>query len=48
MVVTAFEELMDSKGIVLIRGDLISHLDEDEGKALLTMLLNDYLVEPEF
>ena len=48
MVVTAFEEFMDSKDIVLLRGDLISHLDEDEGKALLTMLLNDYLVEPEF
>ena len=48
MVVTAFEELLESKGVALLRGDLISHLDEDEGKTILTMLLNDYMVEPEY
>jgi len=31
MVLTCFDELLESKGLALIRGDLISHLDEDEG-----------------
>lgn len=48
MVVTVFEELLESKGVALLRADLISHLDEDEGKALLTMLLDDYLIEAEY
>ena len=43
MVITCFDELQKSKGIVLLRGDLISHLHEDEGKTLLTRLLESYL-----
>ena len=45
MVLTCFDELIDSKGIALLRGDLISHLDEDEGHTIMTTLLNGYLRE---
>lgn len=45
MVVTCFEELERSKDVVFIRGDLISHLDEDEGKTMLTRLLENYLIQ---
>jgi hypothetical protein len=45
MVLTCFDELIDSKGIVLMRGDLISHLDEDEGHTIMTTMLNGYLRE---
>ena len=48
MVMTAFEELVATKGIVLLRGDLIRQLDEDEGKTLLTRLLESYLIDSEF
>jgi hypothetical protein len=43
MVLTCFDELVLSKGIALVRGDLISHLDEDEGKVIMTKILNGYL-----
>jgi hypothetical protein len=43
MVLTCFDELIDSKGIALLRGDLLSHLDEDEGHTIMTTLLNGYL-----
>ena len=45
MVLTCFDELIDSKGIALMRGDLISHLDEDEGHTIMTTMLNGYLRE---
>ena len=48
MVITAFDELADSKDIVPLRGDLISHLDEDEGAAIMQKLINSYLIESEF
>ena len=48
MVITAFDELMDSKGIVLLRGDLISNLHEDEGNTLMQRLLNSYLRDSEY
>ena len=43
MVVTCFDELLRNRGIVLMRGDLISNLDEDEGKTIMTNLLDGYL-----
>ena len=43
MVLTCFDELMDSKGIVPMRGDLISHLHEDEGKTIMQQLMEKYL-----
>ena len=36
MVLTCFDELIDTKGIVPLRGDLISNLDEDEGLTLMS------------
>ena len=45
MAITCFDELLATKGIVLVRGDLISHLHEDEGKVLLDSLLQRYLIE---
>ena len=43
MVLTAFDELIATKGIVPLRADLISHLDEDEGLTLMSLLLDGYL-----
>lgn len=48
MVVTCFEELQATKDIVLLRGDLISNLDEDEGKTLLTRLIESYMYESQY
>ena len=48
MVITCFDELQKSKGIVLLRGDLISNLHEDEGKTILTRLLESYLQDSLF
>ena len=48
MVLTCFEELMNDKGIVPMRGDLISHLDEDEGKTLMETLMDYYMIEEKY
>ena len=47
MVLTCFDELLPTKGIALMRGDLISNLHEDEGLALMTKVMDTYLKEPE-
>ena len=48
MVLTCFDELVETKGIALLRGDLISHLHEDEGATLMKKLLDTYLVDSDF
>eukprot|EP00356_Strombidium_inclinatum_P011319 CAMPEP_0170505190 /NCGR_PEP_ID=MMETSP0208-20121228/50117_1 /TAXON_ID=197538 /ORGANISM="Strombidium inclinatum, Strain S3" /LENGTH=77 /DNA_ID=CAMNT_0010785885 /DNA_START=362 /DNA_END=591 /DNA_ORIENTATION=- len=48
MVLTCFDELIGQKGIVPIRGDLISNLSEDEGKTVMDMLLENYFMESKF
>ena len=48
MVLTCFDELIDTKGIVPMRGDLISHLNEDEGKTIMTMLMDKYLQDSQY
>lgn len=48
MVLTAFTELISTKGICLIRGDLISNLSEDEGQTIMERLLNSYLKDSEY
>jgi ATP synthase F1 complex assembly factor 1 len=48
MVLTCFDELIESKGIALMRGDLISNLNEDEGHTIMTTLLNGYMRESEY
>lgn len=45
MVVTCFDELVRTKGVALVRGDLIVGLSKDEGQAMLNTLLSSYLVE---
>ena len=45
MVVTCFDELVRTKGIALIRGDLILEVNKDEGQTILNTLLNSYLVD---
>lgn len=47
MVLTCFDELLPTKGIALMRGDLISNLHEDEGLTLMTKVMDTYLKEPE-
>mmetsp|Transcript_32023 Transcript_32023/g.49002 ORF Transcript_32023/g.49002 Transcript_32023/m.49002 type:complete len:114 (-) Transcript_32023:20-361(-) len=48
MVITCFDELAEQKGIVPMRGDLISNLDEDEGATILATLMDFYLQESMF
>ena len=48
MVLTCFDELLATKGIVLMRGDLISNIYEDEGGAIMKMLLDGYLIDSKF
>jgi ATP synthase F1 complex assembly factor 1 len=48
MVLTCYDELASTKGIVFMRGDLISHLDEDEGHVIMTNTLDRYLIDSEF
>lgn len=48
MVLTCFDELVSTKGIVFMRGDLISHLDENEGQVLMSNLLDLYLMDSEY
>jgi hypothetical protein len=48
MVVTCFDELVRTKGVALIRGDVIGGLSKDEGQAILNTLLNTYLIDHNF
>lgn len=48
MVITCFDELVRTKGIALIRGDVIGQLNKDEGQAVLEKVLNSYLIESQF
>ena len=48
MVVTCFDELVGTKDLVFLRGDVIASLDEDEGKTLLKRMLETYLVEYQY
>jgi len=44
-IVTCFDELVRTKGIALIRGDIVGGMGKDEAQAMLNTLLNHYLVE---
>lgn len=48
MVLTCFDELLATKGVVFVRGDLISHLDEDEGRTVMNTVLDRYLLESKY
>lgn len=44
-VVTCFDELVRTKGVALIRGDVVGGMNKDEAQAMLNTLLNSYLVD---
>ena len=48
MVLTCFDELVATKGIVMVRGDLISHLNEDEGQTIMSKLISNYLRDSDY
>jgi len=43
--VTCFDELVRTKGIALIRGDVLGGMTKDEGQTMLNVMLNTYLVD---
>ena len=45
---TLFDELVRVKQLALLRGDVIYHMSQDEGGAVMDMLLDSYLNEEEF
>lgn len=42
---TCFDELVRTKGIALIRGDVLGGMTKDEGQTMLNVMLNTYLVD---
>eukprot|EP00347_Sterkiella_histriomuscorum_P019289 403342215 len=48
LVLTCFDELVRSKGIALIRGDVIGQLTKDEGETIMNKLLNSYLIDSQY
>ena len=48
LVLTLFDELVRVKHLALLRGDVISHMTQDEGGAVMDLLLDSYLVDSEF
>jgi hypothetical protein len=48
LVLTCFDELVRTKGVALIRGDVIGQLNKDEGQTVLEKVLNSYLIDSEF
>ena len=47
-VMTLFDELVRVKHLALLRGDVISHMTQDEGGAIMELLLDSYLVDSEY
>ena len=45
LVMTCFDELLKTKGLALIRGDIIGNLSQDEGQTILNMTLDNYLID---
>jgi ATP synthase F1 complex assembly factor 1 len=48
IVITCFDELVRTKGIALIRADLILEMTQDEGQATMDLLLSNYLVDSSY
>ncbi|CDW90570.1 atp11 protein [Stylonychia lemnae] len=48
LVLTCFDELVRTKGVALIRGDVIGQLNKNEAKTVLEKLLNSYLIDSQF
>lgn len=45
LVVTCFDELVRTKGIALLRGDVLGGMTKDEGQTMMNVMLNTYLVD---
>lgn len=48
LVITCFDELVRAKQIALLRGDVISHMTQDEGATVMDQLLDSYLIDSEY
>lgn len=49
LTISVFEDMADSKGVALVRCDVINRgIDEDEGLGICKSLLNDYADEEDF
>lgn len=48
LVITLFDELLFKKGIVLVRGDIINELNQEDSKAIFNMTKDFYSVESLF
>lgn len=48
LVITCFDELVRTKGIALVRGDVIGQLNKEEAGTVLEQLFSSYLVESKF
>lgn len=48
LVVTCYDELVRTKGIALIRGDIVGGISKEEGQTVLNMMINQYLVDSQF
>jgi len=48
LVLTVFDELVRTKDLALMRGDVISHMTRSEGTAVMQQVLDSYLVDHEY
>ena len=48
LVLTFFDELITSKNLALLRGDVISHMSRLEGATIMEQVLQSYLVDSEY
>lgn len=48
LVITCYDELVRTKGVALIRGDIIGAITKAEGQAVLNLLMNHYLIDSQF
>ena len=45
---TLFDEMIRVKQVALLRGDVIAGMTQDEGGALMDIILDSYLVDSEY
>ena len=45
LVLTCFDEVVKSKGLALMRGDIISHLSKAEGQVILNQIMDAYMID---
>jgi hypothetical protein len=48
MVLTCFDELCRTKNLALMRGDVISHMTQQEGQVVMEQVFESYLDETTF